>query len=231
MHNDFFSMNVVPNSIPQQAPRAGGRYSLLRRSVLSLLLLALGVSPLLWHYRVVLLTGIARTWEVNDTPEPADAIIVLGGGLNTRPFFAVKLYNQQLAPKILIAETHPTPADDLGVVSRETEGSFAVLSKLGVPSENIVKFGKDVTSTYEEACALRDWLREHNLHRVIIPTDFTHTRRVKWLMNRVLPANTKIAIVASPSLYYDETNWWQREEGVISLQNEVLKIFYYRLKY
>jgi len=37
--------------------------------------------------------------------------------------------------------------------------------------------------------------------------------------------------VAIDPVRYNATNWWQREEGVIALQNEWLKTVYYRLKY
>jgi uncharacterized SAM-binding protein YcdF (DUF218 family) len=194
-------------------------------------LVAFLLAAVAWHYRVPLFTSLARAWEVNEKPMESDAIIVLGGGLNTRPFEAVRLYNQHLAPRILIAEVRPSPVSDLGVAPRETDYSRQVLIKLGVPAEAITTFGHDVTSTFDEATALHDWLLAQSATRVIIPTDFTHTRRVAWLMKHSLPPGTKVYTVSTPSLTYDQTNWWQREDGVIALQNEVIKNIYYRLKY
>lgn len=214
----------------------GGQHPPLRRSpwirrcLITFLVLAITATTF-WIFRNPILIGLARLWTVNDTPKTADAIIVLGGGLVTRPFAAADLYKKQLAPKVLIAETHTTPPSDIGVVSRETDASRNVLLKLGVPETAIVTFGKDVTSTHEEACALRDWLLLNKVSRIIVPTDFLHSRRVSWLMRHILPAEAEISIVATPSLYFDQTNWWTREEGVISFQNEVIKNIYYRLKY
>ena len=194
-------------------------------------LLLLAALPTAWHFRAPILTGMAKVWEVNDTPATSDAIIILGGGLNTRSFDAVKLYQDHLAPKVLLAETKISPAAELGVLKRETDASKEVLMKLGVPEADIATFGKDVTSTYEEACGLRDYMLSTGIKRIIIPTDFTHSRRVKWLMRHVLPADSQIIVVASSSLYYDHSNWWQREEGVMAFQNELIKNIYYRLKY
>jgi uncharacterized SAM-binding protein YcdF (DUF218 family) len=218
-------------SFPQAtrpAPIVKGNKSRKATVVVLLLLAAL---PIAWHFRVPLLTSLARAWEVNEPPQSSDAIVVLGGGLNTRPFEAVRLFNQHLAPRILIAETQPSPVSELGVAPRETDYSRAVLMKLGVPDEAITTFGHNVTSTFDEASALRDWLIAHHATRVIIPTDFSHTRRVAWLMKHSLPPGTKVYTVSTPSLTYDQTNWWQREDGVIAMQNEVIKNIFYRLKY
>ena len=42
---------------------------------------------------------------------------------------------------------------------------------------------------------------------------------------------TRVEVQALPPLEYDADNWWQHEAGVIGFQNEVVKYFYYRLKY
>jgi hypothetical protein len=56
---------------------------------LAVLLLALSIG---WLARVQILQGVARAWIVSDSIGPADAIAVLGGGLETRPFAAADLY-------------------------------------------------------------------------------------------------------------------------------------------
>jgi hypothetical protein len=61
---------------------------------LAVLLLAVSAG---WLARVQILQGAARAWIVSDSVVPADAIAVLGGGLETRPFAAADLYKKGMA--------------------------------------------------------------------------------------------------------------------------------------
>ena len=107
-----------------------------------------------------------------------------------------------------------------------------MLLKLGVPREAILSFGTDVSSTYEEARALSEWARTNGVRSVIVPTEIFSSRRVRWMLDKQIGSiGTRVAVQALPPLEYDADNWWQHEAGVIGFQNEVVKYFYYRLKY
>jgi uncharacterized SAM-binding protein YcdF (DUF218 family) len=110
-----------------------------------------------WAARGQILESAAEAWIVHDAIKPADAIIVLGGGLETRPFAAAALYKNGFATKILISNVRPGPAEKLGVVASHADQNRTVLLKLGIPAEAISGFGSDVTNTYEEARALSQW--------------------------------------------------------------------------
>ena len=43
------------------------------------------------------------------------------------------------------------------------------------------------------------------------------------------PCEVHVTAIDPPG--YRGTNWWQHEDGLIAFQNEVVKSFYYRLKY
>ena len=45
-----------------------------------------------WSLRGQLLHGLANAWIVQDPVSKADAIVVLGGGMQTRPFTRVKAH-------------------------------------------------------------------------------------------------------------------------------------------
>src|SRR5258708_4317123 len=80
----------------------GARAKRLRRYfaiVLVLITLCAGV----WTEREVLLRSAADLWIVSDTITPADAVVVLGGGINTRPFEAADLYAKGLVRKVLLS--------------------------------------------------------------------------------------------------------------------------------
>ena len=186
----------------------------------------------LFLFRVPLLTGAAQAWIVDEPLQKADAIVVLGGGMETRPFEAAKLYHAGLAPKILLLNTRLSPTEELGITKTHTQIANEILLKNGVPKTSIVTIGEGVASTHDESIAVREWVLNNRPKRLIIPTDLFHTRRVHWLFGRVVKTNeVTISIKAINPREYAASNWWRHEEGLISFQNEVLKYAYYRQKY
>jgi uncharacterized SAM-binding protein YcdF (DUF218 family) len=183
-------------------------------------------------FRAPLLAGLANAWIVNEPLTRADAVVVLGGGLETRPFEVARIYHQGLAPKILVMNPKPSRRVGLGATPSQTELTRQILAKLNVPESDLLVVGGVVTSTYDESIAVRDWIRTSGAKRVIIPTDSFHTRRVRWLFRKELkPTGAQVIVDAIPGLEYTAEDWWHREEGVIAFQNEVIKYLYYRIKY
>jgi uncharacterized SAM-binding protein YcdF (DUF218 family) len=182
--------------------------------------------------RVPLFQGAANAWIVNEPLSRSDAIVVLGGGVDTRPFEAAHLFHLGLAPKILLMNPRQSPAVQLGLLPSDSDLSRSILLKKGVPANDIIVAADIVTNSYDESIAVRNWAKGSGARRVIIPTDVFHTRRVRWLYGKELQGTgLRVEIDAVPVLEYSVTNWWQREQGVIGFENEVLKYAYYRLKY
>jgi uncharacterized SAM-binding protein YcdF (DUF218 family) len=185
-----------------------------------------------WVARVQILRAVARVWVVSDSIAPADAIAVLGGGLETRPFAAADLYKEGIVGQILVSAVKPSPAEKLNIVPSHVELNRAVLLKLGVPPEAIVSFGNGVSNTYEEARALSQWAKTNGIKSIIVPTEIFSSRRVRWILDKQLgTVGVRIQVQALPPLEYDIDNWWQHEAGVIAFQNEVIKYLYYIVKY
>jgi uncharacterized SAM-binding protein YcdF (DUF218 family) len=192
------------------------------------------LAVLVWTFRIPILTGIGNYLVVNDQLQLADIIFVLNGDFNTRPFFASDLYKQGLAPLVGIARAEDLPATKLGLVPNDTDVSIGVIKTLGVPADKIIvlPFPGGVTSTFDEATALHDYIESNNIQRVILVTSAFHTRRARWIFNRELselPVTLEMA--AAPNVGFNSTNWWKNEEGLITLNNEYVKLVYYFLKY
>jgi uncharacterized SAM-binding protein YcdF (DUF218 family) len=180
-----------------------------------------------------MLTGLARLWIVDDPLTKADAIVVLGGGLQSRPFVAAELYRQGLAPKVVVMNIEHNNTEGLGLTQSETSLLKEVLIKRGVPEEALVFIGNEVSSTYEEVLALRDWAQTTKVRRLIVPTEPFHTRRVKWLFTKILNKDispTEVLVTSTKPVSSASTNWWQTEKGLIEFQNEVVKFLYYEVK-
>ena len=115
------------------------------------------LSPLLlWVEREPLLRGAAEAWIVSDPVTQADAAVVLGGGIDVRPFAAAELYRKGLVKKVLVSDVEDDRAAAIGAVSGHTEANRRVLLSLGVPATDIENFGSANKSTRDEALALRD---------------------------------------------------------------------------
>jgi uncharacterized SAM-binding protein YcdF (DUF218 family) len=189
---------------------------------------------LAFAFRSQILTGVADYLIVSDKLQPADVIVLLNSDVNTRPFRVSELYKQGLAPLILIARSESTPTVDLGLVPNDTDISVAVMEKLGVPADKIIilPFPGGVTSTFDEANAVRQYVTAHQTRRIILVTSAFHTRRARWTFEKTLaglPVN--LEMVAVPYAGFDQTNWWKNETGLITLNNEYIKWFYYLFKY
>jgi uncharacterized SAM-binding protein YcdF (DUF218 family) len=183
-------------------------------------------------FRAPLLRGMAAVWIANEPVAKADAIVVLGGGLETRPFEAARLYHQGIAPRILLLNTRRNNTDEMGITTPGTELTRQVLLKKGVPEEALVIIGKDVASTHDECVAVRKWVEENHAKTILIPTDPFHTRRVKWFFGKALKGTgVEIRTEAVTPRDYTATNWWQNEEGLIAFESEVIKFAYYLVKY
>jgi uncharacterized SAM-binding protein YcdF (DUF218 family) len=183
-------------------------------------------------FRAPLLTGLAEAWVVNDPATNADAIVILGGGLENRPFAAAKLFHDGLAPRILYMDVRHSPAEEIGVTLTEREATRRILLSNGVPDSAMTAIGEHVANTYDESKAVQAWMEKSGAKSIIIPTDVFHTRRVRWVFGKEL-RNTKaeIHVVAIDPRRYKINDWWRNEEGVIAFQNEFLKFVYYRFKY
>jgi uncharacterized SAM-binding protein YcdF (DUF218 family) len=182
--------------------------------------------------RAPLLRAAARAWIVNETLAKADVIVVLGGGIDTRPFEAARLFHSGLAPKILLMNPRPSPAAQLGLVPTEADLSRSILLQQEVPAEDIYVSADIVTNSYDESIAVRNWAKINGATRVIIPTDVFHTRRVRWLYRKELRGTgIQTEVEAVPVREYAADDWWHHEQGIIAFQNEILKYAYYRVKY
>ncbi len=200
---------------------------LWRLTVLAIVMLGMAV---IWWEHTAILRNVAAAWVVSDTPSHADAIVVLGGDLDVRPFAAAALYKQGFADKVLVSNVRLTRAEALGFIPSHTELNREVLLHLGVPASAIETFGESLESTHAEAEAARDWALATHAKRVIIPTELFAARRTRWIFNTTFgAAGLDPIVVALPSGAYKLANWWRYRAGVVDFNNEILKYLYYRI--
>jgi uncharacterized SAM-binding protein YcdF (DUF218 family) len=178
--------------------------------------------------------SVSRVPSTDNGPQPADLIFVLNGEIETRPFHAVDLFKQGLAPQILIARVEDSPPIEMGLWPNETDVAIKVMRELNVPTSHITVLTPPggVSSTYEEAVSLRQYVEKHNIQRIILTTSAFHTRRARWIFRKVLAdSGVDFTVSAAPHLAFDKTNWWTIEEGLVYFMNEYIKLLYYLIVY
>jgi uncharacterized SAM-binding protein YcdF (DUF218 family) len=186
----------------------------------------------IYAFRSPILRELATIWIVDEPLAKADAVVVLGGGLESRPFEAARLYHAGLAPKVLFMDVKLSPTTKLGITPSEEELTRKTLLKQGVAETDLVVIGQSVASTFDESMAVRNWVQTNHARRIIIPTDLFHTRRVRWLFRKELKGTgTQVSVKAVSPPNYTATDWWHHEEGLIAFQNEIIKFAYYWAKY
>jgi uncharacterized SAM-binding protein YcdF (DUF218 family) len=185
-----------------------------------------------YFFRASLLTGVAQAWVVNDPATNADAIVVLGGRPELRPFEASQLYRAGVAPRVLYMNVKLNPLAELGLMLSEREITRRVLLSNNVPETAIMAVGDGVATTYDESRAVRAWLTTNNAKSILIATDLSHTRRARWIFRKELDGTgAQVYVHAIRPNEYALTNWWQHEEGLIAFETEFLKDIYYHFKY
>jgi uncharacterized SAM-binding protein YcdF (DUF218 family) len=130
-----------------------------------------------WLNRAQILRLTARAWIISDSVASAEVIVVLGGGVKTRPLAAMELDTVDFVPfGGAWQEIHCGPPTCVDL-------NRAVLLKFGVPPEAIVGFGTGNSSTYEEAHELAAWARANGVRSIIVPTEIFSARRVRFILN------------------------------------------------
>jgi len=176
------------------------------------------------------LTYVAEWLSVADSPQKADAILVLGGGF-TRPFEAADLYRKGHAGRVYVSvpmrEDQFRLLDQAGIpFPREEVVVREVLLKKGVPASAIEYFGKDSVSTAAEAKAAQT-LFAAGAPKLLIVTSPYHLRRTRMTFSDALP-NADIRVIATS---YDPfpMAWWKDQSAARNVLLELAKITFYKL--
>ena len=180
----------------------------------------------------------ARFLIVNTTLTKADAIVVMSGSSVywERTDRAAEYYRQGLANRVLL--TNDNLRGEWSSAEQRNpffwERARNNLMRLGVPAERIEVIGQPVTSTYEEAEALRDYAVAHQLRSLLVVTSAYHSRRALWTLEKVF-ANTgtqlSLQSIESGEQTPSPLTWWLHFRGWRMVVGEYVKNVYYRISF
>jgi uncharacterized SAM-binding protein YcdF (DUF218 family) len=147
---------------------------------------------------------------VEDPLEKSDAIIVLSADnfYADRATRSAELYRQGLAPVVVASGKRLRPR--AGIVELMEHD----LIERGVPKEKILRFAHDADSTREEAESLAKLAAEKNWKSIIVVTSNYHTRRARYIFQKVFPGNISVKVAAARDGDFDPGNWFEKRKGL-----------------
>ena len=201
-----------------------------RRRRLILLGAAVLAAAALWLTAPLWLPAAGCWLDAGQTPRRCDCVMVLGGGLDIRPFAAAAIYRAGLARKVLISDANDGEVESFR--PPEVELTRQVLLRRGVGADDIVVIGRRNASTYDEARHLAEFLQAHPARRVLIVTHGFHTRRAAWIFRRCLAGQpVEVAVTGVPDERFQLATWWRSEAGFVTVLGENLKLLGYLARY
>jgi uncharacterized SAM-binding protein YcdF (DUF218 family) len=174
----------------------------------------------------LLVVAAGRFPVATDMLSRADAIVVLGGGHQSRAQHAVALFEGGYAPVVVFSGGTER---SVGLACSSAQLSLEAAQELGLP-EGAALIADGAQSTYDEAVNLRQLTAEQGWSSLIVVTDPLHTRRAGRTFRTLLPDVT-IYVSAVPDPRYDPARWWQSEHGLVGVFNETIKLGFYWGKY
>ena len=73
---------------------------------------------------------------------------------------------------------------------------------------------------------------KNKIHKIIVVSDKFHTNRINYAFRSIFEeGGIEIVLRGAPNRAYEEQNWWANESGLLMVNNEYVKLFYYYIHY
>ncbi len=205
---------------------------ILRQRWVKWLLSIFVVIVLLYAFRHQLLRAVGDFLIVEDPVEHADVICVLGGAAVDRGEEAARLYKRGVSDRIICTgESVPGDLEAMGLPFTESDCCARVVVEHGVPAEKVEAF-RIGTSTLGEAIALVDRAKHDGVDTVMVVSNSFHLRRIAYVFKRrFADAHITLLLHGAPSRSFNTDSWWAKEEGLMMVNNEYVKLLWYHLNY
>jgi uncharacterized SAM-binding protein YcdF (DUF218 family) len=166
----------------------------------------------LFLFTSLLIAG--RFISLSQSPNQADAIIVLSGGQG-RVEKAVELYKTGYAPYILLSNAKESTS--------QSGDMLQTALNLGIPKD-VIFTENAAESTYQNAEFTLPIMKEHDFKSAIVVSSDFHMRRVKLLFDRVYKkSDIDLTYVGSAS-GYNAKRWWIDRKSRETTFNEYVKM-------
>lgn len=211
---------AAANLATRPAPQPRRRWR--RWALLALVLLA----AVGFVCRGPLLRAPARWLVVDDPLQPADAVLLFSGdgGLSE----AARLYHEGWAARVLLLEGRHRRLERLKIVPTAVEITRRELEKLGIPPERVEVIDCQDAEGWDAYRRLGAWLAARPGARVTALANQLSTRDLHCRLHATLPRGDwdRVRLRPLTHRWYDESNWWRRKEGLLTVFHQYLGLGY-----
>jgi uncharacterized SAM-binding protein YcdF (DUF218 family) len=178
------------------------------------------------------LRAIGSFLIIEDSLQPAQAIVALAGQTPFREMEAAKLYLAGWAPLIILVRGAHSEEEralqDMGIaVGEGWEVSYQVLVRQGVPASAIlVPRAETGGGTLEELQTVALALRSKDTP-VILVTSKYHARRTRLTWNHLTEGRSQGIVRSASRDPFDPTRWWRERRFVLAVVREYLGLVNY----
>lgn len=196
------------------------------RSFAVILLLAAGCTGLLIAAAGGGLAGIGQFLIHADDLQRAGAVVLLSGGGDERLDEAAALMRDRYAELLILTDT------DKRITSGALEWQYFRLEMIerGVSPAQIEVTYHAVSSTADEAAAVREFMQRHKVSSCIIVTDPYHTLRTRLIFAREMePAGIEVRVVPARDHWFRAGSWFLSLRGWQATLGELVKLAVFTL--
>jgi uncharacterized SAM-binding protein YcdF (DUF218 family) len=204
----------------------------LRKRWVRIFLILLVLIFLLYLFRNPILKKIGNWLASGDELQRTEAVFVLGGNSYERGIEASIVYTHfPGTPIIATGANVPLQLMAFDTVMMEAELTRMLMIKNGVPDSLSIALCSG-TSTKEESDAILVYCEERGLKDITVISSSFHLRRVRWVFEDYFEEKgVTVYFHGAASKDFDPDSWWHSEEGLITVNNEIMKLAYYFFKY
>ena len=159
---------------------------------------------------------------------PVECIVVSNAAVRADAVAAAALYQDGVSRHLVLPAWQVDPLDreiqELGVpLLSPTDLALAILVKKGVPRDAVEILRDPVDGLNAEIAAIGRFAAARRPKSLMFLTARSHSRRARWLLERVLPAGTTIVVRSSASDAFDPRTWWHSRAGGREVAMEYLR--------